>query len=705
LDADRIEALLAQGGNTMPDQIRTAMVGTNADGAYSTSLGQVWETDRDPASFADPALGNNETAGINLGGLVPFARVVDGVSTGISVGGTDSTSDIVYSGTYVNGIVLSDPATQNPATVAATAYVTNNTPAFNGDAIYGMPGSSWTLANLGTITSTGSYSNGVHLTAGGSVTNGQSGAITGETNGVDIGGSSGTVVNFGTIQARAVGYAYDYFGYRYTIGIGQAVHLEGAGGSVTNGQSGSTAGLITGTALGVDIGGGSGTVTNFGTIEGAVWIRGGTGTVTNLGTMSFVLLLAGGSVTNGQSGSSGGLMRGVEIYGSGAVTNFSLIDGGVALKAGGSVTNSNSGLIDGGVVAAGGSVANFGTINGHFAGFGASGSSVINGQSGSTGGLITAFQWGVVGGTVTNFGTIESTGSFPHVAAAGVLLPGGGSVANFGMIRAAMGSAGIGIALYDMPEWVTSAATVTNSGTIIGNRAAVLFGSGDDLLVVDPGAVFIGKVDGGGGNNTLELAAGTGAGTLGGLGTSFVNFGSVVFDANAAWTVGLDNPAAFTGTISGFASGDFLDLTGRAANSVSYSGGVLTVFNDASVVATLHLVGSYTSADFTLTPDGLSGTDIGIGSSGPLAVTGPPSATMNGATGSSTTSPATTGTPLGADTAPAAASDGVTSAPVALFGQFVAAGFHAAADSSGLGSAVDHQQHTSTPVLASPLHH
>ena len=593
----------------MPGQIRTAMVGTNADGAYSTSLGNVGEPDRDPATFADPALGNNETAGINLGGLVPFARVVDGVSTGISVGGADSTSDIVYSGTYVNGIVLSDPATQNPATVAATGYVTNF---FHGDAVYGTPGYSWTLTNLGTIAGK------VHLAAGGSVTNGQ-GALIKRRNvdnqfGVEIDGSSGTVSNFGTMVS---------------------VYMT-AGGSVTNGQSGSSTGHIVGYIFGgyeaVAITGGDGTVVNFGVIfsqaeYGGVGVRldGSSGTLANFG-----FILGGDSYVGSYFG------------------------GGVYLRAG----------------------------------------SVTNGQSGASGGYIKGYNNGVLiyGGnsTVTNFGTIESLGG------AGVDLQAGGNVENFGTIGAGV----IGIEFAG-----TLAGTVTNAGTIAGHYGAVLFGGGDDLLVVDPGAAFIGKVDGGGGNNTLELAAGTGAGTLGGLGTSFVNFGSVVFDANAAWTVGLDNPAAFTGTISGFASGDFLDLTGRSANSVSYSGGVLTVFNDANVVATLNLVGSYTSADFTLTPDGLGGTDIGIGSSGPLAVTGPPSATMNGATGSSTTSPATTGTPLGADTAPAAASDGVTSAPVALFGQFVAAGFHAAADSSGFGSVVDHSQQMSTPVLASPLHH
>ena len=179
-------------------------------------------------------------------------------------------------------------------------------------------------------------------------------------------------------------------------------------------------------------------------------------------------------------------------------------------------------------------------------------------------------------GAVTNFATIETGGYGTYFGA-------GGSVTNFGTIRGARG----GVAFFG-----TSDGTVTNAGTIIGgNGGAVQFGGGDDRLVADPGAVFIGKVDGGSGNNTLELAAGAGPGLLSGLGTNFVNFGSVVFDPGAPWTVTLDNPAAFTGTISGFAKGDFIDLTGMAATGVSYSGGVLTVLNGSSVVATLNLAG------------------------------------------------------------------------------------------------------------------
>src|SRR4029079_17498076 len=95
-------------------------------------------------------------------------------------------------GTYAGGIVLSTPTIQNPSTVAATGYVTNNTPNYNGDAVYGTNAAAWDFTNLGTVEATGQFSNGVHLIAGGRVANGAGGLISGPENGVLITGGAGT---------------------------------------------------------------------------------------------------------------------------------------------------------------------------------------------------------------------------------------------------------------------------------------------------------------------------------------------------------------------------------------------------------------------------------------------------------------------------------------------------------------------------------
>jgi len=89
------------------------------------------------------------------------------------VGGTQFVvhSQSVFTGTYTSGIVLSNPAIQQPSTVAATGSVTNTTTAYNGDAVYGTNAAAWDFTNLGTLKATGASSAGVRLTAGGNVAN------------------------------------------------------------------------------------------------------------------------------------------------------------------------------------------------------------------------------------------------------------------------------------------------------------------------------------------------------------------------------------------------------------------------------------------------------------------------------------------------------------------------------------------------------
>jgi hypothetical protein len=77
----------------------------------------------------------------------------------------------------------------------------------------------------------------------------------------------------------------------------------------------------------------------------------------------------------------------------------------------------------------------------------------------------------------------------------------------------------------------------------------------------------------------------------------------------------LDQPGGSFGTITGMALGDTIDLENTAATSDSYSGGVLTVFDGTTVVATLTIAGSFTGDIFALSSDGKGGTDVTLATS------------------------------------------------------------------------------------------
>ena len=120
----------------------------------------------------------------------------------------------------------------------------------------------------------------------------------------------------------------------------------------------------------------------------------------------------------------------------------------------------------------------------------------------------------------------------------------------------------------------------------IGNLTATTAGSGTEIS----------------GNATLELAAASSA--------------TIDFAPGATGTLKLDQSAAFTGSVAGFAAGDAIDLAdiafgatttlGYAANAGG-SGGVLQV-SDGTHTANLALLGQYTAAGFATAPDPGSGT-------------------------------------------------------------------------------------------------
>ncbi len=318
---------------------------------------------------------------------------------------------------------------------------------------------------------------------------------------------------------------------------------------ITLGTSGSYASPLTITSTGnifsavatAVSGPASGTVDNSGAIESKYGYPG-------------IYLHGAAEITNRQTGS---ITNGVRVTnGTGTVRNY------------GHIASSRGSGID---ITAVGFVTNTGTISvtsvtggGRDVGVYTQGGTIINGQ----GGLISSSNSGIDlrgAGLVINAGTIRA-GNY-YATAYGVLLENGGSVTNSGTIIGGIYS-GVG----------TGAVTVTNSGTIISGHTGggALFVGGVYLLdggtlinagsiigqpgapavsismggrlIVDPGAVFVGKVSAE--QSTIELAVGAATGTLRGLGTSFVNFGTVTVDAGARWVLSGSNTIGAGATLS-----------------------------------------------------------------------------------------------------------------------------------------------------------
>jgi hypothetical protein len=298
------------------------------------------------------------------------------------------------------------------------------------------------------------------------------------------------------------------------------------------------------------------TVVNYGVIrsEGVgnyagVELLASTSSLDNHGTIVsnwYGVYIYGGVLTNEGTISSGSRF-GVFSRGALSIVNTGSISGAVGIKALSGVTLSNTaGTISGsvGVEVSGGT------------------GSVVN-SSVIAGGYGDGVNLGA-GGSVTNTaaGYISSHGRYAGISISG----GAGVVVNSGTISGYQG-------IYFYTSGIASQ-TVIDSGTIVGSGGtAVTFGDGNDLMQLRPGNLLIqGTVDGGGGANTLEFAAGPG--TLIGEGADFINFGQGTVDSGAQWSIGgnVTLGAGIDLTVSGV-----LSVAGTLENAgsispVSYAG-------------------------------------------------------------------------------------------------------------------------------------
>ena len=438
---------------------------------------------------------NNGVISVDVQSSAPGSfRGFDSTSTGVDI----KTGQLANTGTIRAGGIA---ASFGSHTAYYSAYLYNSA----GGLIQGLGVFHDTKSGIGVVASNSLYMSmvnagtiagkaaAIELSNGGNVTNLSSGFIEGSHFGIEVEGPGIVLDNFGSIKStdRTV------TGYLYRDGTG--VRAD-AGGSIINEASAS----ITGVEYGIKLGGQS-TVVNSGTIRSDASIYGAR-TLANNGAV----LVSESQLTNT------------------AITNtaLGLIEGdGFGISASGGIQLQNAGTVT--------------STSTHGFGVRVTGGTLTN----AAGGAITGSDFGVyIGGNTTsrlvNSGSIAGSDITSGI---GVSMYGALSNLAAGVIEGGV----IGISF--------RGGTITNAGTIIGHGGQAVFF--DDFaqgrVIVDPGAVFDGDVVGGiSASDTLELASGSSIGTISGLGTAFVNFGSVLVDSRAHWELTGSNSLASGSTLT-----------------------------------------------------------------------------------------------------------------------------------------------------------
>jgi hypothetical protein len=423
-------------------------------------------------------------------------------------------------------------------------------------------GANWILGPLDSLAP------GERLTVAGTLESGA--AIAAGANSVAVAG--GTLANTGTIVATgtAVDVAAAYVANSGTIATTGtlAVHLAGGATFANTGfiaADGDAILVAAGTPALVELAGNPASVT--GTVDGGNPIGGAVvstlvlsgpfATLAGLGThyVDFGLVELSSPITasGANTVAAGQRLTGPRLVTTGSFTNAGTLTAGLYVASG---TLFNDATIDGSIagiqaLAGAGTIVNAGTVRGH-------GDVGIILGAGAT---LANQASGLVAADTSLFGAGSTLASFA------VQLTNGGLVTNAGTLAARYGVIGSG--------------TVIDTGTILatgGTAVSFQDALGASRLVVDPGAVFVGGLDGGataaGLAASLEFAPGSF--TLAGFGVSISHFTAITLDPGAHWLL--------AGTPQGFAAqpleglaGSTLELTGTVESGAGLSGGYLTL--------------------------------------------------------------------------------------------------------------------------------
>jgi hypothetical protein len=343
---------------------------------------------------------------------------------------------------------------------------------------------------------------------------------------------------------------------------------------------------------------------------------------------------AGDSGTYGYGGAPGsrGIVPGAP---GGGLGGYPSGGGGGGAESGG---GGGGGGIDGSSSGDGGFGGGGGGHDGGGGGFGGGGGSGGNGGFGGGGG--SGGNGGFGGGS--NGGGGLGGGGDIFVQGGAKLIIDGGSTLGAGSVAGGTGAGGANGEAYGGGLFLQGNETITLSPAsgqteTISGVIADMTGSNDPsgetgaggLVVSGLGTVDLTAANSFTGGIALDLSATLELGTSGAAGGGAIKFGAV-----STATLKLDSGVTVANTISGFHAGDTIDLAGLTATSDQYAGGVLTLFNGTTQVASLSIAGNYANETFAVTGDHKGGTDITLAQSAPT-VTAP---TAKGGGASSATS-------------------------------------------------------------------
>ena len=316
-----------------------------------------------------------------------------------------------------------------------------------------------------------------------------------------------------------------------------------------------------------------------------------------------------------------------------AVATLGVMDIGSALSLGAGLAYSGGFTLGGGasIALSGASVALSGqaSLDGTIIGPGtvsASGSADANGLTLAGGAALDDRGVFTQAGPVTLGGsygdpatlTVEGGATYDLISDDSVFGLGAASIANAGLFEktGVGGLSSVSAQLSNTGTIAVGRGTLAFSGALTNDGAIVVGGSGAPADLIIGTALLAGS-------GTIRIGAGA---TL--AVDSAAAAGESIAFAGAGGLLALAEPGAVAGTISGFATGDTIDLVGIAANRFSYANGVLELTEisagTTAIIAGLHLPGIADPAGLALMADGTGGTAIEFATADP-----PPNITLD----------------------------------------------------------------------------